>query len=52
MIASCGIIYVAVFNSDYLLFLRREDDGRYAPVAGQTDSVFSFFVIQSRIPVQ
>jgi hypothetical protein len=34
----------------YLLFLTREADGRYMPVAGQTDSAKSVFELDSGIP--
>ena len=34
-------------NSDYLLFLKREEDGRYAPVTAPTASALSIFLIRS-----
>jgi hypothetical protein len=34
----------------YLLFLTREVDGRYRPVAGQTDSAKSIFKLDSDFP--
>ena len=34
-------------NSDYLLFLKREEDGRYIPVTAPTASALSIFLIRA-----
>jgi hypothetical protein len=44
------VSFDSMARGHYLLFLTREVDGRYAPVAGQVDSEISIFKLESGTP--
>ena len=48
---NCDKAYITMVPPDYLLFLKKRDDGRYEPVTGQMDAAESVREVSRPFPI-